>query len=87
VSYHNDGRAPLLFVSASEDHLMPPAIQRSNAAHYKSDTVTETREYPGFAHLLPAQRGWEEVADQVLDWALRQAGATRPVVEASRTEP
>ena len=25
------------------------------------------------AHLLPAQKGWEEIADYVLDWALRHA--------------
>jgi pimeloyl-ACP methyl ester carboxylesterase len=73
VDYHNDDRAPLLFVSGSEDHIMPPAIQQSNAKHYKSNTVTEIKEYEGFAHLLPAQKGWEEIADYALDWALRHA--------------
>ena len=38
VDYTNDDRAPLLFISGSEDHLMPPKIQQSNAKHYKSDT-------------------------------------------------
>jgi hypothetical protein len=52
---------------------MPPAIQESNAKHYKSDTVTERREYEGYAHLLPAQKGWEDIADYALDWALRHA--------------
>ena len=37
VDYDNDDRAPLLFISGSEDHLMPPSIQRSNAKHYTSD--------------------------------------------------
>ncbi len=69
VDYHNDARAPLLFVSGSEDHIMPPAVQRSNAKHYKSNTVTEVEEYEGFAHLLPAQPGWQEIADDVLSWA------------------
>ncbi|GAA3381848.1 alpha/beta hydrolase [Cryptosporangium minutisporangium] len=73
VDYHNDNRAPLLFVSGSEDHIMPPAIQESNAKHYKSNTVTERQEYDGYAHLLPAQKGWQEIADEVLDWALRHA--------------
>ncbi len=41
VDYHNDNRVPLLFVSGSEDHIMPPEVQRSNAKHYKSNTVTE----------------------------------------------
>lgn len=73
VDYKNDDRAPLLFVSGSEDHIMPPEVQRSNAKHYKSDTVTEIREYDGYAHLLPAQEGWERIADEVLDWALKHS--------------
>jgi pimeloyl-ACP methyl ester carboxylesterase len=73
VDYHNDQRAPLLFVSGSEDHIMPPAIQESNAKHYKSATITERKEFEGYAHLLPAQAGWEKIADEVLDWALQHA--------------
>jgi pimeloyl-ACP methyl ester carboxylesterase len=75
VDYHNDNRAPLLFVSGSEDHIMPPSVQRSNAKHYKSSkAITEIEEYAGKAHLLPAQEGWEEIADHVLAWAVRHAG-------------
>jgi alpha-beta hydrolase superfamily lysophospholipase len=73
VDYRNDRRSPLLFISASEDHIMPPSVQRSNAKHYKSNTITEVKEYAGFAHLLPGQQGWEEVADYALDWALKHA--------------
>ena len=29
------------------------------------------------AHLLPAQEGWEQIADHVLAWAQRHAGAPR----------
>jgi pimeloyl-ACP methyl ester carboxylesterase len=73
VDYGNDDRAPLLFISGSEDHLMPPSIQKSNLKHYKSNTVTEIKEYEGMAHLLPAQEGWQEVADYALEWALEHA--------------
>ena len=73
VDYKNDARAPLLFISGSEDHIMPPAVQRSNAKHYKSNTITEIVEYEGKAHLLPAQEGWEEIADFALSWALNAA--------------
>jgi pimeloyl-ACP methyl ester carboxylesterase len=73
VDYHNDERAPLLFISGSEDKLMPPKVQQSNARHYKSDTLTEVKEYEGRAHLLPAQEGWEEVADYALEWAVAHA--------------
>ena len=79
VDYKNADRAPLLFIAGSEDHLMPPAIQRSNAKHYKSDTVTEVKEFEGYAHLLPAQEGWEEIADYALDWAIEHA---RPATAA-----
>jgi pimeloyl-ACP methyl ester carboxylesterase len=78
VDYSNDARAPLLFISGSADHLMPPKIQQSNARHYKSDTVTEIKEFDG-PHLLPAASGWEEVADYALSWALEHA------VQPSRT--
>ncbi|MER6183681.1 alpha/beta fold hydrolase [Streptomyces sp. NPDC001652] len=70
VNYHNDDRAPLLFVSGEQDHLMPPKVQQSNARHYKSNTVTEVKEFAGRPHLLPAAPGWEEIADHALDWAL-----------------
>jgi pimeloyl-ACP methyl ester carboxylesterase len=78
VDYRNDDRAPLLFVSATDDHIMPPSVQRSNAKHYKSDTVTEVDEFPG-PHLLTAAPGWEKVADHVLDWAVRHAAQSAAV--------
>jgi pimeloyl-ACP methyl ester carboxylesterase len=73
VNYKNDERAPLLFISGSEDHLMPPKIQASNAKHYKApNTVTEVKVFEG-PHLLPSIDGWEEVADYALDWAVAHA--------------
>lgn len=76
VDYAKPDRAPLLFVSAGEDHIMPPSVQKSNAKHYTSGIV-ERLEYPGYAHLLPAQEGWQEIADVVLAWAVDHAGAQR----------
>jgi pimeloyl-ACP methyl ester carboxylesterase len=74
VDYHNDDRAPLLFVAGSEDNIMPPSVQLSNAKHYRSEkTVTEVVEFGGKPHLLPAAPGWEEIADYVLAWAIRHA--------------
>ncbi|RFU20865.1 alpha/beta hydrolase [Geodermatophilus marinus] len=72
VDYANPDRPPLLFVSGGEDHIMPPSVQRSNARHYTTGVV-EIEEHPGYAHLLPAQEGWEQIADHVLDWAVRHA--------------
>lgn len=73
VNYKNPDRAPLLFISGSDDHLMPPAIQKSNLKHYKGEgTITEIMEFEG-PHLLPAADGWEAVADAALAWALEHA--------------
>jgi len=73
VNYENDARAPLLFISGEADNLMPPSVQRSNATHYTSNTITELKEYEGYAHLLPAQKGWEQIADHALVWAEQHA--------------
>src|SRR4029453_8904402 len=83
VDYKHDARAPLLFISGSDDHLMPPSVQRSNAKHYKSKTVTEIVEFEG-PHLLPSRDGWEEGADYALEWAVRHArkGTTRQAPSA-----
>ena len=81
MDYRNDARAPLLFIAGGEDHLMPPKVQYSNARHYKSATVTEVVEFEGRCHLLPAQDGWEELADHALRWALEHA--TAPSVPAA----
>jgi pimeloyl-ACP methyl ester carboxylesterase len=78
VDYHNDDRAPLLFLSGDRDHLMPPKIQASNAKHYKSDqTLTEVRVLEG-PHLMPSKEGWESVADEALQWAVEHARTVSP---------
>jgi pimeloyl-ACP methyl ester carboxylesterase len=73
VDYKNDARAPLLFISGTHDNLMPSKIQRSNADHYKSNTITEVKEFDG-PHLLPAQGNWREIADYALSWSLEKIG-------------
>jgi pimeloyl-ACP methyl ester carboxylesterase len=78
VDYRNEDRAPLLFISGGEDHLMPPSVQRSNARHYKSDAITEITEFEGRAHLMPSQEGWQEVADHALEWAEANAREASP---------
>ena len=85
VDYKNDDRAPLLFMSGGEDHLMPPKVQRSNAEHYKSNTVTEVKFYEGRSHLMPAEEGWEQIADDALSWAVEQAASWAASREVSAT--
>lgn len=76
VDYSVD-RAPLLFIGGSEDHIMPPAVNKSNAKHWeKSPAVTEYHEFAGRGHWTCAEPGWEAVADYALEWTLAHA---RPV--------
>ena len=86
VNYRNDARAPLLFITGGEDHIMPPSVNKSNAKHYKSNTITEVREFPGRSHWTCGEPGWEEVADHALDWAAEHSGArvTAPSAGAAR---
>ena len=51
---------------------MPPSVQRSNAKHYKSNAITEVKEFEG-PHLMIAAQGWETIADAALDWAVANA--------------
>ena len=74
VNFHNEDRAPLLFIAGGEDHLMPPAVNQSNAKHYgHTNTVTDYKEFPGRSHYTVGQDGWEEVADYALKWAEEKA--------------
>jgi hypothetical protein len=52
-------------------------VQKSNAKHYKSNTITEVVEYQG-PHLMTSMDGWEKIADDVLDWAVKHVGAEPP---------
>lgn len=80
LDFKNEARPPLLIISAADDKIMPEAVQKSNAKHYKLDTPHVT--FPG-PHLLPAAENWQEVADYALTWALEQAtGETVTELEA-----
>ena len=58
VDYHNAERAPLLFVAGTEDNIMPPKVQWSNAAHYKAEgTLTEVVEFGGKPHCCGRRLG------------------------------
>ena len=73
VDYTVD-RAPLLFIGGSEDHIMPPSVNRSNAKRWgKSPAVTAYHEFEGRDHWTCAAPGWEEVADYALDWTTTAA--------------
>ena len=78
VNYKNDSRAPLLFITGSEDHIMPPSVNHSNAKHYTSNAITEVKDFEGRSHWTCGEPGWEAVADYALEWALEHARTEVP---------
>jgi pimeloyl-ACP methyl ester carboxylesterase len=74
VDFHNDRRAPLLFIAGSVDHVMPASVNRSNFEHYKSAAHTDFKEFAGRSHFTVGQPGWEEIADYALTWCIEHTG-------------
>jgi pimeloyl-ACP methyl ester carboxylesterase len=69
VNFSNEDRAPLLFISGSEDNIMPPAVNQSNVKHYRhAKSITDYKEFEGCSHYsVIGGEGWEEVADYALE--------------------
>jgi pimeloyl-ACP methyl ester carboxylesterase len=81
VDHRNYVRAPLLLISAAEDRLVPPILNRINYTLYQRSTATtEYKEFPHRSHLIIAQDGWQEVAEYALSWAQPKAvvGSLQP---------
>jgi pimeloyl-ACP methyl ester carboxylesterase len=57
-------RCPLLSISATEDHMVRPRIGRQIARKYDA----HYEEFPGHAHFIVWEPGWETVAARVGDW-------------------
>lgn len=69
VDFKNNTRAPLLLTASEFDHLVPAHVIRTNYEHHKQSAArTDFHEFPGRAHLVTADKGWEEVADYVANW-------------------
>lgn len=64
--------APLLFVSGSEDHIMPASLNYDNYKKYKNkDAITDYKEFQGRNHLAMEQATWQEDADYIISWLER----------------
>jgi pimeloyl-ACP methyl ester carboxylesterase len=76
VDYENPKRAPLLFLTGTEDRICPPSVNVANfKKQQKAPSATEHKEYPGRCH-WPGQDGWEAVADDALNWCLEHKRGT-----------
>jgi non-heme chloroperoxidase len=69
VNVANASRGPLLLISGSEDHTVPPVLVKSTLRVYsQSPAVTEMKEFAGRGHSLTIDSGWRELAEFCLAW-------------------
>jgi len=71
VNFTKADRAPLLLIAGEIDHVAPPAISKALYKRYiEGPSLVEYKEFPGRTHRIVGQKGWEEVADFALNWAM-----------------
>lgn len=61
---------PMLVVAATQDHITPAPVVRKVARKYHA--VSTYREFPGHAHWVLGEPGWEDIAQYVADWLEQQ---------------
>jgi pimeloyl-ACP methyl ester carboxylesterase len=79
-------RPPLLLIAGSLDHISPiPLNRKIHALQSTAPTPTELKTYTGRTHLMAGMDGWQEIADDALNWALahRQAPAASARLSSS----
>jgi pimeloyl-ACP methyl ester carboxylesterase len=75
VNFRNPSRAPLFLVVGEKDHISPPALNKTvRKLQSRAPSATETKQYAGRTHYMAGMDGWEEIADDALDWALDAVG-------------
>ncbi|MEU3461261.1 alpha/beta hydrolase [Streptomyces sp. NPDC006733] len=69
VDTGNAARGPLLIVSGTQDHTVPDVTTRATFKQYRrSPAVTELRQFENRGHSLTVDSGWQEIAQDVLQW-------------------
>src|SRR5271165_4942806 len=60
---------PLLMTAGVLDRVIPASLNFNNFSRYRQrGSITDFRAFDGRDHMVIAERGWEEVADFVVDW-------------------
>jgi hypothetical protein len=89
IDFGNAERPPLLLAAGGEDYISPPVLNTNVLElQRKSPASTELKE-SGRPHFMAGLDGWQEIADDVLNWALehRQAQAAAQPSSSSAQSP
>lgn len=79
IDFGNARRAPLLLAVGEKDHISPPALNKTVLKlQSRAPSVTESKEYAGRTHYMAGMDGWEEIADDALNWALEHVQSAQP---------
>ncbi|MGE0423616.1 MAG: alpha/beta hydrolase [Reyranellaceae bacterium] len=86
IRWDNPERAPLLLIGGGIDRIAAPSMTRAMYAKQKrAPSTTALKIYPDRSHWTCIEPGWERVADDALEWAVRNArpGNVRPLKAAA----
>lgn len=59
-------KCPVLVLAGSEDRITPASVIKKVAQKYAPRSTY--KEFPGHAHWLPDEPGWEDIAEYILKW-------------------
>lgn len=61
--------APILFVGGGNDHIFPSSLTQTIAGRYRDESSrVDVKIYEDKSHFICGEKGWEKVADYILDW-------------------
>jgi len=61
--------SPLLFIGGKSDRIFPPKLTKKIARKYKDKkSIVDLKIYDGKSHFICGQSGWEQIADDIIEW-------------------
>ena len=61
--------APILMIGGGSDTIFPPSLTTTIAKKYSDpQSSVDLKVFPGRSHFICGEKGWEEVANYILDW-------------------
>jgi pimeloyl-ACP methyl ester carboxylesterase len=60
---------PILFVGGGRDHIFPPSLTKKIAGRFSDvNSRVDVKVFEGKSHFICGEPGWENVANDVLEW-------------------